>query len=163
MQTHPEIEIVGRDRGGEYAAAARMGAPQARQVADRFHLAQNLTTRVEEILAKHRAEICQTALPVESPSDPLGEQGSRADDWRPALSPHAQQVVMARQKERQDRYRQLQELNNLGLPMKEIARHMGMALRTVERWLLQGIPHTKLRCKRSSCFDPYAATAIELW
>lgn len=38
MQTHPEIDLVSRDRGGDYAAGAREGAPQARQVADRFHI-----------------------------------------------------------------------------------------------------------------------------
>jgi transposase len=38
MQAHPELEIVSRDRGGNYAAAARQGAPQATQIADRFHL-----------------------------------------------------------------------------------------------------------------------------
>jgi transposase len=38
METHPEIDLVSRDRGGEYAAAARLGAPQAIQCADRFHL-----------------------------------------------------------------------------------------------------------------------------
>jgi len=38
MQAHPEIEVVSRDRGEEYAVAARKGAPQARQVADRYHL-----------------------------------------------------------------------------------------------------------------------------
>src|SRR5207302_1853810 len=36
LRTHPEVEIVSRDRGGEYAAAAKQGAPQAQQVADRF-------------------------------------------------------------------------------------------------------------------------------
>jgi transposase len=30
LGAHPEVEIVSRDRGGEYAAAARKGAPQAR-------------------------------------------------------------------------------------------------------------------------------------
>jgi transposase len=40
MQAHPEIDLVSRDRGEEYAAAARTGAPQATQVADRFHLAR---------------------------------------------------------------------------------------------------------------------------
>src|SRR5215467_15745454 len=35
MRKHPEIEIVSRDRGGEYASAAAAGAPQATQCADR--------------------------------------------------------------------------------------------------------------------------------
>ncbi len=38
MRTHPEIELVSRDRGGDYASAAASGAPQAVQCADRFHL-----------------------------------------------------------------------------------------------------------------------------
>jgi hypothetical protein len=38
MATHPEIELVSRDRGGDYASAAATGAPQAKQCADRFHL-----------------------------------------------------------------------------------------------------------------------------
>jgi len=52
MRAHPEIEIVSRDRGEDCAAAARSGAPQATQVADRFHLTQNLTEIVEVILAR---------------------------------------------------------------------------------------------------------------
>ncbi|GHO63939.1 hypothetical protein KSC_028310 [Ktedonobacter sp. SOSP1-52] len=38
MATHPEIELVSRDRGGDYAAAARKAVPAATQTADRFHL-----------------------------------------------------------------------------------------------------------------------------
>src|SRR5258708_4108065 len=38
LQEHPEIQKVSRDRGGEYASAAREGAPQATQSADRYHL-----------------------------------------------------------------------------------------------------------------------------
>ncbi len=38
MSTHPEIELVSRDRGGDYAAAARKAVPGATQTADRFHL-----------------------------------------------------------------------------------------------------------------------------
>ena len=37
-----------RDRCGLYAQAAREGAPQASQVADRFHLMQNLRLAIEE-------------------------------------------------------------------------------------------------------------------
>jgi len=46
----PEIKLVSRDRGGDYAAAARQGAPQAVQTADRFHLVKNLAEAVEKAL-----------------------------------------------------------------------------------------------------------------
>ena len=59
---HPGVEVVSRDRGGEYAEAATRAAPHAVQVADRFHLLKNLrdvVSRVfrqhEEILASFRA------------------------------------------------------------------------------------------------------------
>lgn len=38
LKRHPEIRIIARDRGGAYAEAAAKGAPQAVQVADRWHL-----------------------------------------------------------------------------------------------------------------------------
>ena len=38
MRQHPDITVVSRDRGGEYASAATLAAPQAIQVADKFHL-----------------------------------------------------------------------------------------------------------------------------
>ena len=49
---HPEVEIVSRDRCGLYAQGAHEGAPQARQVADRFHLLQNLRETIETQLSR---------------------------------------------------------------------------------------------------------------
>lgn len=45
MRQHPDIQVVSRDRGGEFAAAATLGAPQATQCADRFHVCKNVSAK----------------------------------------------------------------------------------------------------------------------
>jgi len=62
LKAHPEIEIVSRDRAGLYAAGAREGAPQARQVADRFHLLQNFREAVERQLGQFGAPIREAPI-----------------------------------------------------------------------------------------------------
>src|SRR2546430_17733374 len=72
LRTHPEIEVVSRDRGGEYAAAARKGAPQAQQVADKFHLLLNLREKLKELMSRqlkllpHVRTSLSDAIPVKS-------------------------------------------------------------------------------------------------
>jgi transposase len=39
LMRHPEIELISRDRCGSFAQGGREGAPQARQIADRFFVA----------------------------------------------------------------------------------------------------------------------------
>ena len=57
LVAHPEIHTICRDRNGRYAKAARTGAPTAMQVADRFHLVQNLRETIERELCLHRAHL----------------------------------------------------------------------------------------------------------
>jgi transposase len=49
LSEHPGVEVVSRDRGGEYAEAARRAAPDAVQVADRFHPLRNLREVVSRV------------------------------------------------------------------------------------------------------------------
>lgn len=74
LQAHPEVAIVSRDRGKDFAKAATVGAPQAQQVVDRFHLVRNLAEVLQKILAHCRAEIRQEdtdrVLPPKAAGDP---------------------------------------------------------------------------------------------
>ena len=82
LKAHPEIEIISRDRAGEYARAAATGAPQAIQIADRWHLLRNSTEALQKVIELKQAEIntAITSIPCEKslvPSDflPMDQQG----------------------------------------------------------------------------------------
>ncbi|HEY9371416.1 transposase [Streptomyces sp.] len=54
LAKRPGIEIVCRDRAPFCAEGATAGAPQATQVADRWHLWHNLGEAAERAVAQHR-------------------------------------------------------------------------------------------------------------
>src|SRR3712207_2696376 len=53
LSENPDVEVVSRDRGGEYAEAVRRVAPDAVQVADRFHLLKNLRDVILRVFKQH--------------------------------------------------------------------------------------------------------------
>jgi len=173
MQAHPEIKIVSRDRGGEYAAGAREGAPQATQIADRFHIYKNLVEVVALILARCRAEIRKSAqsalqeeLPEEAPAPLLlaCAEVISVENWKQAPALCDERKRLTRRAERHDRYQQVIELHAQGLGVTEIARRVGLSRRTLQRWIKEGgFPEAKQRRKRRNVFDPYAAYVLKRW
>ena len=166
----PEIDLVSRDRGGEYAAGAREGAPQAKQVADRFHLYKNLIEAVERTLACCRAEIrknAQSAVQQETEVSKLLVETTESvcvQNWKPAPDLCPERERMARRAERYDRYQQVIELHAHGLGSTEIAQRVGMSVRTIGRWLKEeSFPEAQRRRKRRSSFDPYAPYVSKRW
>ncbi|BAU67456.1 transposase (plasmid) [Stanieria sp. NIES-3757] len=54
LKQNSGVEIISRDRSKAYQEGASQGCPEAIQVADRFHLLQNLAEMLEVVLNQHR-------------------------------------------------------------------------------------------------------------
>ncbi|MFG2425282.1 ISL3 family transposase [Streptomyces sp. NPDC048448] len=121
---HPGVEISCRDRASAYADGARRGAPDALQVADRFHLWLGLRRAVETCVAAHR-----DCLRNPSPSSMLPEatlgSGPPQDDTEP---------VGRRADRKKAAHALVHELLAQGHSRRAIARHLGWGLNTVLRW-----------------------------
>jgi len=167
LQAHPEVDIVSRDRGKEFAKAATLGAPQAQQVVDRFHMVRNLSEVLQEILGHCRAEIRQGEAPL-PPLEKAAAEPTRplptAATCEPRTPAHVKKVHQARQASRDDRYHQMTTLRTQGLTQREVAKRMGMSERTVRHWLKRGAaPTNERQFRRRSVFDPYAAYVLQRW
>jgi len=54
LESHQEIEVVSRDRASAYADAVKRALPHATQVADHYHLVQNLREHLQRFLDRKR-------------------------------------------------------------------------------------------------------------
>ncbi len=85
LKSHQEIEVVSRDRASAYADAVKRALPHATQVADRYHLVQNLREHLQQFLDRKR-----TWLP-EMEESPL--QAVSTDDRDRALALETQSSI----------------------------------------------------------------------
>jgi transposase len=130
LKDHPGVEIITRDRASAYAEAATVGAPEATQVADRFHLLLNLREVLERFFDRHQADLRKVRL----------NQDAVAKKIEPKPKEKAASVAMAelyleREKRRQARFEEARALKHQGLSRAKIARQLQMSVNTVKRYL----------------------------
>ena len=115
---HPEVEIVSRDRCGLYAQGAHESAPQARQVADRFHLLQNLRETIETQLSRADRSTGRALLPESNDEDPATiacGSGGRRD-----AAAHRHLTRQAHRRSRQAIFDQIHILREAGTSIGDI-------------------------------------------
>jgi transposase len=153
LRAHSGVEIISRDRGTPYIDGATKGAPQALQVADRWHLLHNLREAVQEILEPLRAQLTITGEQPVMPESPAAS----------AALPKKRAWAYNRQ-ERHARYQKMVDLAGQGLTNQAIARAVGVSITTVRNYLAAGqFPEWQPRPIVSKWLSPYLPYLQQRW
>ncbi len=151
LKQHPSIEVVSRDRAQVYADGARDGAPQAKQVADRWHLLRNLGEAMERLTAQHSPHLRQAAKQMQ-PSREVTPV-----EVQPVRLPPSEQRRLERCEQREELYHQVKNFRQKGMTAKAIAGETGLSMRTVQRFLQAEQFPARARRRQSSQTDRYEA------
>lgn len=128
LRNRPGIQVVARDRSTEYARAIALGAPEAVQVADRWHLLANTRQALERWL--HTVHARLRHLPVllaDAEGPPRREKAFRRTGPERAASAEGRARWQAR-------YDEVRRRHLAGAPLLAIAREMGLARATVRKF-----------------------------
>jgi transposase len=171
LKEHPEIEVVSRDRGDEYIKGASPGAPQAIQVADRFHLLTNARDAIVRVLERHHAQLREaTRSVVESQWAEATPASSETPDSE-LMEPQDREIPLTqaaqrshdRRARRLDRDERVLELHRQRIPLRSIARRLGMNRSTIRRWLAAGSFPERARRRTVRGTDSFTEQLKRLW
>ena len=151
FRKYPEIQIVSRDRSGVYATAAREGAPQARQVANRWHLLKNIGDVLERMMYRHMPLIRLVASELSPKKSPDPEPSVPAASLR-----RLERLKQQTRKKRHQRWTEVMALHNKGCSFREISRITSLPRVTVSRWVRSGtFPEMSTRPPKRGLLDPW--------
>jgi len=165
LREHPGVEVITRDRSQAYAEGARQGAPAATQVADRFHLLQNLAEALTQVFTTHGPALDAVNAAVRQQPVPLPDGTSAVPVPPPPTPPPEQARAAQRAARRQAIYDKVWTLHRQGWTVPAIAAQVGRGRRTIERYLRT--PTWPGRQHRShygrSLLNPYKDYLLERW
>jgi transposase len=163
LKHHPGVQVICRDRAGAYAEGARDGAPGAIQVADRFHLWQNLCDAVEKTVTACRADLREPTPESGTPASAGPGTGVPAEAATPAAGPdRAKSRLAVRSRER---HAAIHDLLGQGKNYTQICQMLGLTRNTVRKFARAATPQqvTAGPRPRSSGLDRFGAYLQQRW
>lgn len=162
LKDHEGVEIISRDRGGPYAEGARKGAPDAQQVADRWHLLANLSDALKTFFAGKQAQL--KALVQKPPETFSAEEEQQLPAWYSGQTKRKTKIYDVHHQERVKRYHKVRELRAQGAELALIAHQVGISRTTVNKYLNMEHPPIRKTGKRSGpVIDPYKEYIVKWW
>ncbi|MEH1986395.1 MULTISPECIES: ISL3 family transposase [unclassified Nostoc] len=145
LKAHPGVKVVSRDRSKTYESGIRQGAPEAIQVADRFHLLQNLFQTLYQVFGTHAKALLEVEKQVFSTGTKVLKEVETAHNPLiaeanpyPVVPRFPQNTSLKRkvqsakaQARRRDIHEQVWSLRSIGLSVQAIAKELGVARNTV--------------------------------
>ena len=165
LREHPGVEIISRDRALAYKEGAFVGCPEAIQVADRFHLLQNLAQMLEVVLNQHRTLLKNVEDQTNNCPIVEGEKVIAQPIQLPPNPEDALKLAKARREQRKEKYDRVWALHKQGYTGRAIARQLGIGRSSVFRYLRSPtFPERKGRSdKGRSKVSPYKKYLLEKW
>lgn len=166
LQQHPGIQVITRDRASCYSQGATTGAPQAIQVADQFHLMQNLRHALVRMLERRYREIRSVARDIaasDRPADTSANTGQAPACKREHRLPRSPPLREVRRNRRFERYQKVIELHHRGISQRTIAKRLGVNRETVGRYLRTGQFPERAKRKYASKTDRFTAYLQKRW
>lgn len=138
LRSHPGGEVICRDRGVSYLKGAREGAPQAKQILDRWHLLKNLSEVLQKALAQRITMLRQAAEEANAkPSSdiPVPETLPPAQTRKPRKPPRRSPATPSPQRSWQlQTFQQVHQLLQEGCSQKEGAHLLHIHPHTVRKY-----------------------------
>ena len=151
LKESPGVEIIVRDRSFDYMMGAKAGAPNAIQIADRWHLLHNLREMLERWLATVISKL--RSLPVSADLQPEVNKlmARRYRSSRPTRA--AKETAKANREKRLALFNEVKSLYTSGMPLLSISKKLNMDRKTVRAYAYaQSFPERAPR--------PYAITVL---
>jgi transposase len=182
LQAHPGVQIIARDRANTFVQGAKQGAPNALQVADRWHLTRNLGDALEGLLQRHTTALRDATDPAQletlltatelldagiaqatqpGPSDAEAAAPALERSPIPSADPSINSSWLLGHSYgpvdlRQEQFQKAKQLHQDGWSYRQIALQLRLNWRTAKKYVLADLLPRRILPQTTSSLTPYA-------